>query len=403
MSIIFLNFPADAKGRTSMELNKNNMKKILLIICLGILFYTAIGHLNVIYDTIRHIISLLLPILLGMCIAFILNVPMRAIERGLFGNYEGKHQKLIRKIRRPVSFILTLLCIIGVICIVILFIAPQLVNTIQSIIVAVPAFFTRTQNTLNELLNEYQWIADKIGDIEINWGAISSHLTDFLRTGAESVISSAVGITTSIINGIVTFFLGFFFAIYILFQKEKLSSQCRKLLYAYIPEKRADRIVQIASLSSRTFSKFLSGQCLEAVILGTMFFIVMSIIGLPYALLIGVLIAFTALIPIVGAFVGCFIGALLMLMVSPGDMLLFVILFLVLQQIEGNFIYPKVVGTSVGLPALWVLAAVTIGGNLWGVAGMLICIPLFSVLYTLLRDKTHIWLKKKNIRPKKYL
>ncbi|HIQ98790.1 MAG TPA: AI-2E family transporter [Candidatus Scybalocola faecavium] len=386
-----------------MDLNKNNMKKILFIIFLGILFYTAIGHLNIIYGAIRQIISLLFPILLGMSIAFVLNVPMRAIERGLFGSYNGRHKKLIRKIRRPVSFIVTLLCIIGVICIVILFIAPQLVNTIQSIISAIPVFFNRIQNNINDLLNEYQWIADKIGDIEIDWGSISSHLTEFLRSGAEKIFSSAVGIATSVINGIVTFFLGFFFAIYILFQKEKLSSQCRKLLYAYIPEKRADRIIEIASLSSRTFSKFLSGQCLEAVILGTMFFIVMSIIGLPYALLIGVLIAFTALIPIVGAFLGCIIGALLMLMVSPGDMLLFVVLFLILQQIEGNFIYPKVVGSSVGLPALWVLAAVTIGGNLWGVAGMLICIPLFSVFYTLLRNRTHIWLKKKNIRPQKYL
>ncbi len=386
-----------------MDLNKNNIKKILFIIFLGILFYTAIGHLNIIYNGIRQIIALLFPILLGMCIAFVINVPMRAIERGLFGSFNGKHEKLINKIKRPVSFIITVLCIIGVICVVILFIAPQLVSTIQSVISGIPGFFNRTQNSINNLLNEYQWITDKIGNIEIDWVSISSYLTEFFRNGAERIFSSAVGIATSIINGIVTFFLGFFFAIYILFQKEKLSSQCRKLLYAYIPEKRADRIVQIASLSGRTFSRFLSGQCLEAVILGTMFFIVMSIIGLPYAMLIGVLIAFTALIPIVGAFVGCIIGALLMLMVSPGDMLLFVVLFLILQQIEGNFIYPKVVGSSVGLPALWVLAAVTIGGNLWGVAGMLICIPLFSVLYTLLRERTHIWLKKKNIRPKKYL
>ena len=386
-----------------MELNNHNIKKIIFIIAIGILIYTAVGHVDIVYAGIKWVIGLLFPFLLGMCMAFILNVPMRSIEHGLFGNYHGKYPKLIKRIRRPVSFVLTLIFILGVICIVILFIAPQLVTTFQTIINGIPAFFNRTQNSINDLVNEYQWIADKIGDIDIDWKDISTQLTTFLRAGAEGILSSTVSIVTSIVNGIVTFFLGLFFAIYILFQKEKLGSQCRKLLYAYLPEKRADRIVEIASLSNRTFSKFISGQCLEATILGTMFFIILTIFRLPYALLIGVLIAFTALIPIVGAFIGCIIGALLMLMVSPGDMIFFVILFLVLQQIEGNLIYPKVVGNSVGLPALWVLAAVTIGGGLWGVAGMLIFIPLLSVIYTLLREWAHVRLKQRKIRPDKYL
>lgn len=386
-----------------MDLNKNNIKKIIFIIAIAILIYTAVGNIGVVYNGVLWVVSLLFPLLLGMCMAFILNVPMRSIEKGLFGNYHGKHPKLIKKIKRPVSFILTLIFIIGIICIVILFIAPQLVKTFQSIINGIPAFFTRTQNLINELVEEYQWIANKVGDVEIDWTALSSHLTEFLKNSAEGIFSSTLGIASSIINGIVTFFLGFFFAIYILFQKEKLSRQCKKLLYAYLPEKYADRTVEIASLSNRTFSKFISGQCLEATILGTMFFITLTIFRLPYALLIGVLIAFTALIPIVGAFIGCIIGALLMLMVSPGDMVLFVILFLILQQLEGNFIYPKVVGSSVGLPALWVLAAVTVGGSLWGVAGMLIFIPLLSVIYTLLREMTHKHLKQRKIKPFKYL
>lgn len=386
-----------------MELNKNNIKKIIFIVIIAILFYTGLNHLDMIYAGIRRIISLLFPLLLGMGIAFVLNVPMRAIERTLFGKYKGRHQKLVAKIKRPVSFVLTLVCIIGVICIIILFIAPQLVRTFQSIITGIPVFFTRTQNSIDQFLNEYQGLADKLGNVEIDWASISSHITDFLRNSAETIFSSMAGIVSSIINGIVNFFFGFFFAMYILFQKEKLARQCRKLLYAYIPERRADHILQIATLSNRVFSKFLSGQCLEATILGTMFFIVLSILRMPYALLIGVLIGFTALIPIVGAFLGCIIGALLMLMVSPGDMLLFVILFLVIQQIEGNFIYPKVVGNSVGLPSLWVLAAVTVGGNLWGVAGMLLFIPLFSVFYTLLRERTHLRLRQKKIRRNKIL
>lgn len=385
-----------------MDLNKNNIKKIIFIIAMGIIIYTFIGRIDMVYHAIGWVVSLLFPFLIGICIAFILNVPMRAIENGLFGSYHGRHPNLIRKIRRPVSFILTLVCIFGVVCIAILFIAPQLVRTFQDIIASIPGFFTRTQREIDRFVGEYQWIADKLGDIEIDWTAISSHLTDFLRNGAEKFFSSTVSIATSIINGIVTFFLGLFFAIYILFQKEKLSSQCRKLLYAYLPEKRVDRLLKIAALVHRTFSKFISGQCLEATILGTIFFIVLTLFRFPYALLIGVLIAFTALIPIVGAFIGCIIGALLMLMSGPRDMIIFVILFLVIQQIEGNLIYPKVVGNSVGLPALWVLAAVTIGGGIWGVAGMLLFIPLFSVIYTLLREMAHVRLRQRKIRPKKY-
>ena len=385
-----------------MDLNKNNIKKIIFIITMGIIIYTCISRIDMVYHAIGWVLSLLFPFLIGICIAFILNVPMRAIENGLFGAYHGKHPSLIRRIRRPVSFILTLICIFGVLCIIVLFIAPQLTRTFQDLITAIPGFFARTQREIDRLLNEYQWMAEKLGDINIDWTAISSHLTEFLRGGAEKFLASTVSIATTVINGIVTFFLGLFFAIYILFQKEKLSSQCRKLLYAYLPEKRVDHLVKIAALVQRTFSKFISGQCLEATILGSIFFVVLTVFGFPYPLLIGVLIALTALVPIVGAFIGCIFGALLMLMSSPRDMIIFIIMFLVIQQIEGNLIYPKVVGNSVGLPALWVLAAVTIGGGIWGVAGMLLFIPLFSVIYTLLREMAHVRLMKRKIRPKKY-
>lgn len=385
-----------------MNLDKENMKKIIFIAFAIILFYVGIGHLDVVFGGLKWIIALVFPFLFGICIAFILNVPMRSIEKSLFGGYHGRHQKLIQKLRRPVSFILTLLCVIGIIFIVVLFVAPQLGETIQSIIENIPAFFTEVQTLINEQMDKYQGVADALGDIQINWQSIANHLTEFLKNGVSSVFTSTVGIAASIVNGLTTFFIGFVFAVYILFQKENLGRQCKKLLYAYVPEKRVDRIVEIAAISNRIFSKFLSGQCLEATILGTMFFITLTIFRFPYALLIGVLIAFTALIPIVGAFIGCFIGALLMLMVSPAKMIIFIIIFLVLQQVEGNFIYPKVVGNSIGLPAIWVLAAVTIGGSLMGIAGMLIFIPLVSVLYALLRDAVRVRVKKRQIKPEKY-
>ncbi len=192
--------------------------------------------------------------------------------------------------------------------------------------------------------------------------------------------------TMIVINGVMTFFIGFVFAIYILIQKETLGRQCIKVMNAFFPKKVVDKIYNVCSLSHKTFSKFITGQCLEALILGMMFFVSMTIFRLPYALLVGVLIAFTALIPMIGAFIGCAVGAFLILMVNPMQAVFFIILFLVLQQIEGNLIYPHVVGNSVGLPSMWVLFAVTVGGKLMGIVGMLVFIPLMSVLYTLFRE-----------------
>lgn len=219
----------------------------------------------------------------------------------------------------------------------------------------------------------------------------------FFKSGVGNVFDSTISVATSIVGAVTTFAIAFVFACYILLQKEKLHVQVKKILFAYLPEKRANNVLGICSLTYKTFSNFLTGQCVEACILGTMFFITMSIIRLPYALLVGVLIAFTALIPIFGAFIGCAVSAFLILMVDPWKALIFVIMFLVLQQLEGNLIYPKVVGNSVGLPSIWVLAAVSIGGSLMGVVGMLIFIPLLSVVYAIFRGDVYRRLEKKGI------
>ena len=215
------------------------------------------------------------------------------------------------------------------------------------------------------------------------------------------MLNSTITAAVSIVSGVTTFGIALVFAIYILLQKETLSAQMKKLMRAFLPDQVTENILSVADLAYNTFSHFLTGQCLEAVILGTMFFITLSVLRLPYALLVGVLIAFTALIPIFGAFIGCVIGAFLMLMVKPLDALLFVAVFFILQQIEGNLIYPHVVGNSVGLPSIWVLVAVTIGGSAMGIAGMLIFIPLCSVLYSLLRGMVYARLEKKNQEQKK--
>ena len=236
----------------------------------------------------------------------------------------------------------------------------------------------------------------------MDWGKFINQLIEFLKTGFIGSIFTTVGVVSSIVSGFVNFFIGFVFAIYILCQKEKLARQGKKICYAIFPMNVADQVIYVVTLTEKTFSNFLTGQCMEAIILGTMFFVAMSLLRFPFALLVGVLISVTALIPIVGAFIGCAIGMFLILTVNPIQVIWFFILFNVLQQFEGNVIYPKVVGSSVGLPAMWVLMAVSLGGSTLGIVGMLIYIPLFSVLYSLLRDHINNKLKKKNIPSEKW-
>ncbi len=385
-----------------MNLSKENMKKMALLIVMAILVYNGVKHIDVVLDCIIKLLGLVFPFIIGGCVAFVLNVPMSAIERHVFERYHGKHQKLVSKIKRPLSFFMAVILVVGVIILVAVFITPQLGETIGVIINQIPKFFNDVQVWINQLMDEYKWVADQLGQLEIDWNSLSKSLISFLQTSIGSAFSSTMGFAFALINGVVTFFLGFVFAVYVLFQKEKLSVQVKKMMYAYLKESHADRIIEVLHMTHRTFSRFLSGQCCEAVILGTLFFVTLTIFKMPYALLISVVIAFLSLIPIVGAFMGCFIGALLILMVNPWEAIAFVVIFLVIQQIEGNLIYPRVVGSSIGLPAIWVLVAVTVGGSAFGIAGMLVFIPLTSVVYSLLREWMYKRLSDRHIPKEKF-
>ena len=251
----------------------------------------------------------------------------------------------------------------------------------------------------DQLFHNNDEIMNWVNSLEFDWNKIMNAVIDFFRNGAGSVLNSTLTAARSIVSGLTTFFISFVFAVYILLQKEKLSVQAKKVLFAFARKGRAEATLEVLALTYNTFSSFLTGQCVEAVILGSMFVVTMTILKLPYALLVGILIAFTALIPIFGAFIGCVVGAFLIFMVDPVKALIFIVMFLVLQQIEGNLIYPHVVGSSVGLPSIWVLAAVTIGGNLLGIVGMLIFIPLVSVVYALFREIVYLKLKQRKISP----
>ena len=368
-----------------MNLDKDNLKKIRGLILFTIFVLVALWNYEVVFDGIKFVWGVISPFVLGGVIAFIVNIPMRFFEEKLFDKAKAKKKRWAEKLARPLSLILALLVIIGIIATVVLIVIPELGNTLLNLGKTMQEFIPKAQAWAIKTFEDNQEIARWIADIDFKWNEILAQGLDFLKNGASSVLGSTFEAAMSIISGVASFFISFVFACYILVQKEKLGEQVKKLMRAFMPEDWNNIFLALGSVVNKSFTNFFTGQCLEAVILGLMFLITMAIFRLPYALLISVLIAFTALIPIFGAFIGCGVGALLIFMVSPMKALIFIIMFLVLQQIEGNFIYPHVVGNSVGLPSIWVLVAVSVGGSLMGLAGMLIFIPLTAVVYTMLR------------------
>ena len=384
-----------------MEWNKQNIKGLLLVVCGGVAFYCALQNLDVVWGAVRGLLGILAPFLLGGALAFVLNVPMRAIERHLLQN-----SRRGAKLRRPLALVLTLLAVLGVLALASLVIGPGIADAVMSIIREIPAAFDRLQKQLNGLAESLAaylpMIQEWLAEANINWEGLSRKVLEYAQAVGTGIVSSGGGFIGGLVSGVSTFVISLFFSFYILLQKEKLGRQGRQVIYGLLPLRQADRTLDVLRLSSRTFSSFLSGQCLEACILGTLFVAAMTIFRMPYALLVGVLIALTALIPIVGAFIGCAVGALLIAIDDPWKALWFIVLFLVLQQIEGNLIYPHVVGSSVGLPSIWVLAAVTLGGKLMGITGMLFFIPLCSVIYALFRSYVKNRLVSKAVPPEKW-
>lgn len=380
-----------------MEFNKGNIKGLLLVVCGGVAFYCALQNLGDVAAAGGWLLGILTPFLLGSAIAFILNVPMRAIERHLFpGAARGA------RFRRPLALLLTLLAVLGVLALASSVIAPGITDAAMSIASQVPSAIRRLQSWLDELAAYLPMIQDFIAELDMDWQSLSRKALDFAQSLGSGLLTSGGGLIGGVVSGVSTFVIGLIFSFYILMQKEKLARQGRQVIYALLPAQRGDRVLEVLRLASRTFSSFLSGQCLEACILGTLFVAAMTIFRMPYALLVGVLIALTALIPIVGAFIGCGVGALLIAIGDPWKALWFIVLFLVLQQVEGNLIYPHVVGSSVGLPSIWVLAAVTLGGSLMGILGMLVFIPLCSVLYALFRDYVKRRLRQRGVPEEKW-
>ena len=307
-----------------------------------IVIYLALNNVTGILDSISYLAGLVMPFIIGAVIAFVFNVPMKAIEKGLNRLFDKRCKKKHPRLIRVLAYMLTLILILDIIAGVLFVVVPELVNTIADLIGQVPTAVNNLINWLQVKLSAYPEYEEKLSSISINWDSVLSNVMNFLSIGTKGIINGGIGAISGFFSGVTNFFIGFVFSVYVLFQKERLTAQCKKLMYVCLPESRADKIIEVLRLTNTTFSNFLSGQCLEACILGTMFVITLSILRMPYALLIGIIIAVTALIPIVGAFIGCIVGVILIMMTSPLKALIFVGVFLILQQIEGNLIYPHV-------------------------------------------------------------
>lgn len=312
-----------------MKWNKQDLKGALLVLCGGAAFYVALQHLNTVALAVVWLTGILSPFLLGGAMAFILNVPMRAIERHLFPK-----SKRGAALRRALALVLTLLALIGVLVLASCVIGPGVADAARSVAGQIPAAFDRLYEQLLSLEQYWPQFEGVVNQLDIDWRSLSQKAIQLAQSWGGSLLSSGGGFIGGVVSGVSTFIIGLIFSLYILLQKEKLARQGRQVLYGLLPERRADRTLEVLRLANRTFSSFLSGQCTEAVILGTMFVVAMTLFRLPYALLVGVLIALTALIPIVGAFIGCGVGALLIAVAAPWKALVFVVLFLVLHVVQ---------------------------------------------------------------------
>ena len=376
-----------------MELSKRTVKRILLIITFTVLLIWGLYNHKLLGEILGGIYSLISPFVAGLCIAYIVNVLLRPVERLWMKLLNKKKGKWPEKLKRPLGLLLSILLVIGIILAIVLIILPELRDSVGSLIDMIPSYAEEIQGWWSSLaafldkynvdLPEFDFKPDK--------------LIGILKDGGTMIFNTTASVTASIVTAVMNFVIAFAFSIYVLAQKETLKRQSMKVLSAVMKPEKMKKLLELLELSNRTFTNFITGQLTEAVIIGALCFVGMTIFRMPYAPAISVLVGFTALIPVFGAFIGTAVGAFLILLVNPIQALWFIVFIIVLQQLEGNLIYPKVVGKSVGLPGIWVLVAVTVGGNAMGVMGMLISVPVCSILYAVSRQAVNDRLKMKNI------
>lgn len=373
-------------------LNDKSYKKILSLILVGVFFHWALEHVGDLSNTFKFIIKTLLPFIFGASFAFVLNIPVEKLEQFFL-----KKTKMKLKVARGWALLITILLLIVIIILLMIIIIPELVNTFDSLIQQVPGTVSFFQEKITELAANNENLAEIIETLDINYQSIFESLQSSLESILKGISASLLSFFGGIVNTVISVVLGVTFSIYVVLAKDSLSLQSKQILYAFLPVNAADEILRIGKLAYESFSNFLTGQGIEAAILGSIFFVCMTLFKMPYAMLISVIIMVSAIIPIFGAIFASLVGVFLIVLVDPWMAFWFYVMFTIIQQLENNLIYPHVVGKSVGVPSVWVLFSITIGGSLLGLVGMIISIPVFSIIYVLLKEKVHHNLRKKNI------
>ena len=371
------------------HVNKFSVKKIILIALGLIIFYLAIKNIAVVISYIGTFISFFTPFILGAALAFVINVPMTKIEGFLFKkipeNPKTKMQKCAVALKRPVSMLIALVLVFGVIVVAGIIIVPQVAIGLESLAEALPGAMDRLQDWISSNANKIDVVENLMNKIDIDLDSVGRELANTAKGWATAMLDSGFSTVSNIVNGIFEFVIGLVFAIYILLQKEKLGKQGKQIVYAAFTERTADKIMYITGMTRDVFKGFISGQCVDGIINAILFFIILTILGIPYAIMLSIFTGFMALIPIIGSFIGAGVGIIIVLIMDPSQVLYFIILYIIVQQIDGNVIYPLIAGNSMGLPSIWVLMAVTVGGSMMGILGMILFIPICSVLYQLTR------------------
>lgn len=378
-----------------MNLDRRNTRRIMFIVAFGIILFIVLTRLPSIMSAIANGLAVIFPITLGLCMAFVLNIIMNLFEKRVFAFMKKSKNSLVRKLCRPISLIVTFVVGFGAIALILIIIIPQVVDAVNMVIIKLPGYANNLFLWIKDMLSDNNISMSAIADLEMDWKDMVNKILDFAQKSSTTIVDSTITFTSSVISGSFEVIMAIIISIYVLIKKERILDICKKAITAYMPEKARQQIFKIGALSYKAFSQFIKGQGIEACILGTLCFIGMKIFKFPYAGTVGVLVGVTALIPIFGAWIGGGLSAFLILMVNPMKALLFLVYLLILQQIENNLIYPRVVGESIGLPGLLVLIAVLIGNSLTGVAGILISVPLCSILYTLFKEGIEKRLKGK--------
>ena len=383
-----------------MKLDRKNVRTILLIIAFAVLLYTAAQNLASVYGAVRAVWRVFGVVITGLAMAFVLNVPLKLFENRVFYGMSEDRRPLVRKLRRPVSLVFALVVSLGLIGILIAVVLPQLTATVAEVAARLPEYISSAVNWLNDFLAGFGIEIESLKNFTVDWEKVFSELTTYLKEGSanvdgSSVVDTVTGVGTSVVSTVMNTFLGLVVAVYILAQKERIGRFTRRCIDAFLPQKAASGLARIASMASETFSNFVAGQLADSCILGILCYICMRIFRFPYQEVISVVIGVTSLVPMVGSFIGEVIGALLILIVSPLKALLFVVMVLAIQQVDGAFIYPRIVGRSVGLPGVAVFCAVIVGGNVAGVIGAMIGVPVCALIYALLREAVDARLRRR--------